>query len=69
MKKERTNLYLPSEVKKRAMKLADSSGMSLSVFITQLLIKEAAREQGFIKESPVLYVPARSRERTSPKGI
>jgi len=69
VKKERTNVYLPTEVKKRAMKLADSSGMSLSVFITQLLIKEAAREQGFTKESPVIYVPARSRVKTSPKGI
>jgi hypothetical protein len=69
VKKERTNVYLPTEVKKRAMKLADSSGMSLSVFITQLLINEAAREQGFTKEKPVLYVHAPSRVKTSTKGL
>lgn len=69
VKKERTNVYLPKEVKKKAMDLADRSGMSLSVFITQLLIKEAAREQGFIKESPALYATAPLRGKTRTKGI
>jgi hypothetical protein len=67
VKKERTNVYLPTEVKKKAMGLADRSGMSLSVFITQLLIKEAAREQGFIKESPALYVAGRLQAKTRTK--
>lgn len=61
VKKERTNVYLPKEVKKKAMDLADRSGMSLSVFITQLLIKEAAREQGFTKESPATFAKGPSR--------
>lgn len=61
VKKERTNVYLPSEVKKKAMDLADRSGMSLSVFITQLLIKEAAREQGFTKESPAIFAKGQLR--------
>lgn len=69
VKKERTNVYLPKEVKKKAMDLADRSGMSLSVFITQLLIKEAAREQGFIKESPALYATGPLRAKTRTKRI
>jgi hypothetical protein len=69
VKKERTNVYLPREVKKKAMDLADRSGMSLSVFITQLLIKEAAREQGFTKESPALFAAGRVRVKTRTKRI
>jgi hypothetical protein len=69
VKKERTNVYLPKEVKKKAIDLADRSGMSLSVFITQLLIKEAAREQGFTKESPALFAGERVRVKTRTKGI
>ena len=69
VKKERTNVYLPKEVKKKAMDLADRSGMSLSVFITQLLIKEAAREQGFTKESPAFFAGERVRVKTRTKGI
>jgi hypothetical protein len=67
VKKERTNVYLPKEVKKKAMDLADRCGMSLSVFITQLLIKEAAREQGFITESPALYAAGRLQGKTRTK--
>jgi len=69
VKKERTNVYLPKEVKKKAMDLADRSGMSLSVFITQLLIKEAAREQGFTKESPAIFAKGPSLGKTRTKRI
>ena len=69
MKKERTNVYLPSEVKKKAMTLASSAGMSLSVYITQLLIREAARLAGFTKESPALFAAARVRVKTRTKVI
>jgi hypothetical protein len=62
LKKERTNVYLPSQIKKEAMVLADRSGMSLSVFITQLLLKEVAKEQGVFKESPA-RLAVKSREK------
>ena len=55
MGKEATNLTLPSEVKRKGMALAKKAGMSLSTYVAQLLIKEAARERGFIKESPAIY--------------
>jgi len=69
MSKEATNLTLPKQVKAKGMDMAKRAGMSLSTYVAQLILKEAAREQGFIKQSPAFYVPARSRERTSPKGI
>ncbi|NDF99755.1 MAG: hypothetical protein EB101_12735 [Chitinophagia bacterium] len=62
LKKERTNVYLHSQIKKEAMVLADRSGMSLSVFITQLLLKEVAKEQGVFKESPA-RLAVKSREK------
>jgi len=68
MRKERTNVYLPSKVKKKAMALASAAGMSLSVYITQLLIREAARLAGFTKESPALFAGGRVRVKTRIKG-
>ncbi len=59
MAKEATNLTLPAEVKKKGMALAKKAGMSLSTYVAQLLIKEAAREQGFTTPSPALYVAGR----------
>ena len=64
MGKEATNLTLPSEVKRKGMALAKKAGMSLSTYVTQLLIKEAAREQGFISESPALYAAGKSQAKT-----
>ena len=61
MGKEATNLTLPGEVKRKGMALAKKAGMSLSTYVAQLLIKEAAREQGFTKESPAIYAGERSR--------
>ena len=69
MGKEATNLTLPAEVKKKGMELAKKAGMSLSTYVTQLLIKELAREQGFITESPALYVAGRSRAKKQGKRV
>ena len=55
MGKEATNLTLHPEVKRKGIALAKKAGMSLSTYVAQLLIKEAASEQGFIKQSPALY--------------
>lgn len=67
MGKEATNLTLPAEVKRKAIALAKRAGMSLSTYVAQLLIKEAAREQGFIKESPAVFAAGRSRVKISTK--
>lgn len=67
MGKEATNLTLPAEVKKKGMALAKKAGMSLSTYVTQLLIKEAAREQGFITASPALYAEGQLRAKTRTK--
>ena len=67
MAKQATNLTLPAEVKKKGMALAKKAGMSLSTYVAQLLIKEAAREQGFITESPALYAVGRSQGKTRTK--
>jgi hypothetical protein len=56
MTKEATNLTLPKQVKIKGAELAKRAGMSLSTYVAQLILKEAAREQGFTKESPALYV-------------
>jgi hypothetical protein len=69
MGKEATNLTLPAEVKKKGMALAKKAGMSLSTYVAQLLIREAAREQGFTKESPALFAGERVRVKTRTKGI
>jgi len=69
MSKEATNLTLPKQVKAKGIDLAKKAGMSLSTYVAQLILKEAARDQGFTAESPALYAPARSRGKTSPKGI
>jgi len=64
MTKEATNLTLPRQVKAKGMELAKRAGMSLSTYVAQLLIKEAAREQGFISESPALYAAGKSQAKT-----
>ena len=64
MGKEATNLTLPPEVKRKGMALAKRAGMSLSTYVAQLLIKEAAREQGFTKESPAIYAGGASQAKT-----
>ena len=69
MSKEATNLTLPKQVKAKGMDMAKRAGMSLSTYVAQLILKEAARDQGFTVESPAMYVPARSRGKTSPKGL
>lgn len=67
MGKEATNLTLPADVKRKGMALAKKAGMSLSTYVTQLLIKEAAREQGFTKESPALYATGALQAKTRTK--
>ena len=69
MGKEATNLTLPSEVKRKGMALAKKAGMSLSTYVAQLLIKEAAREQGFTKESPALYAAGALLAKTRTKRL
>jgi len=69
MSKEATNLTLPKQVKTKGVELAKRAGMSLSTYVAQLILKEAAREQGFIKESPALYATAPLRGKTRTKGI
>jgi hypothetical protein len=67
MSKEATNLTLPKQVKTKGVELAKRAGMSLSTYVAQLILKEAAREQGFIKESPALYATAPLRGKTRTK--
>ena len=69
MSKEATNLTLPKQVKTKGVELAKRAGMSLSTYVAQLILKEAAREQGFIKESPALYATAPLRGKTRTKRI
>lgn len=69
MGKEATNLTLPADVKRKGMALAKRAGMSLSTYVAQLLIKEAAREQGFIRESPAVFAVGRSQGKTRTKRL
>lgn len=66
MTKEATNLTLPKQVKTKGAELAKRAGMSLSTYVAQLILKEAARDRGFTRESPALYAatPARVKTRT-----
>jgi len=41
-----TNIYLPSELKKRAKALAAEKGMSLSGLVQRLIVAEAKRKRG-----------------------
>lgn len=63
MGKVATNLTLPKEVKQKGIALAKKAGMSLSTLVGQLLIKEAAREQGLIQDGPAMYVTVNSRSK------
>ena len=67
MTKEATNLTLPRQVKAKGMELAKRAGMSLSTYVAQLILKEAARDTGFIRESPALYAAGWSRGKTRTK--
>jgi hypothetical protein len=69
MGKEATNLTLPKDVKARGVSLAKRAGMSLSTYVAQLIIREAARDQGFIQESPALYAAGKSQGKTRTKRI
>lgn len=55
MTKERTNIYLRADVKKRAFDLANKGGMSLSVYVTQLIMRELAIEDGKIDGELAIY--------------
>jgi hypothetical protein len=44
MKKVKTNLTIDPKVKRNGERLANKGGLSLSAFITTLLIKELAKE-------------------------
>lgn len=68
MGKEKTNLTLPKQVKLKGIELAKRAGMSLSTYVAQLLLKEAARDTGFIVESPALFAAGKSRAKTRTKG-
>jgi hypothetical protein len=55
MKKERTNIYLPADIKKKAFDLANKGGLSLSGYITQLILRECAIAEGRIKGSLAIF--------------
>ncbi|NBQ65472.1 MAG: hypothetical protein EBS49_08545 [Verrucomicrobia bacterium] len=55
MSKEATNLTLPKQVKYKGVELAKRAGMSLSTYVAQLILKEAARDLGVSVKSPALY--------------
>ena len=44
MKKAKTNLTIDPKVKRSGERLAKKSGLSLSAYITTLLVKELAKE-------------------------
>ena len=44
MKKAKTNLTIDPKVKRNGERLAKKSGLSLSAYITTLLVKELAKE-------------------------
>lgn len=67
MSKEATNLTLPKQVKAKGIELSRRAGMSLSTYVAQLILKEAARDQGFTAGSPALYVGGRSQVKTRTK--
>lgn len=69
MGKEATNLTLPKEVKARGQGLAKRAGMSLSTYVAQLIIREAAKDLGFTKESPALYAAGKSQAKTRTKRL
>lgn len=54
MTKEATNLTLPKDVKVKGAELAQRAGMSLSTYVAQLILKEAARDEGFKIKTPAL---------------
>lgn len=67
MAKVATNLTLPGDVKRKGADLAKRAGMSLSTYVAQLILKEAAREQGFTRESPALLAAAHTQKKRRTK--
>lgn len=67
MAKVATNLTLPRDVKRKGVDLAKRAGMSLSTYVAQLILKEAAREQGFTHESPALLAAASTQKKRRTK--
>lgn len=61
MTKEATNLTLPKDVKTKGVDLARRAGMSLSTYVAQLILKEAARDEGFIMKAPALLAVKKQR--------
>jgi hypothetical protein len=55
MNKQRTNIYLPADIKKKAFDLANKGGLSLSGYITQLILRECAIAEGRIKGSLAIF--------------
>ena len=55
MKKQRTNIYLPADIKKNAFDLANKGGISLSAYITQLILRECAISEGRIKGNLAIF--------------
>jgi hypothetical protein len=53
--KQRTNIYLPADIKKKAFDLANKGGLSLSGYVTQLILRECAIAEGKIKGSPAVF--------------
>lgn len=61
MTKEATNLTLPKDVKIKGVELARRAGMSLSTYVAQLILKEAARDEGFTMRAPALLAVKKRR--------
>jgi len=55
VKKERTNIYLPADIKKKAFDLANKGGLSLSAYISQLILRECAIADGRLKGSLAIF--------------
>lgn len=55
MNKQRTNIYLPADIKKKAFDLANKGGLSLSGYITQLILRECAIAEGRIKGKLAIF--------------
>lgn len=62
MTKERTNIYLRADVKKRAFDLANKGGMSLSVYVTQLIMRELAIEDGKMNGELAIFTKANKKK-------
>jgi len=55
MKKAKTNLTIDPKVKRNGERLAKKSGLSLSAYITQLILRECAIADGRIKGNLAIF--------------